>query len=146
MTPRLALAGDAEAMAAAHAAAFDTPWSSDQIVGFLAAPGGYAFLVERSGAVAGFILCRVIAGEAEVLTLAVHPAHRRQGLARAMVEAAAHAPGVQTLFLEVAADNAAAIGLYVSAGFARVGRRRGYYARVAGPAADALVLRRDLNR
>jgi ribosomal-protein-alanine N-acetyltransferase len=146
MTPRPALAGDAVAMAAVHAAAFDASWSAGEIAGFLTAPGGYACLVERGGAVAGFILCRAIAGEAEILTLAVHPAHRRQGLARAMVEAAADAPGIQTLFLEVAADNAAAIDLYAGAGFEPVGSRRRYYARAAGPAADALVMRRDLNR
>ncbi len=49
------------------------------------------------------------------------------------------------MFLEVAAGNAAAIGLYEGAGFQRVGLRRGYYAKSEGPAEDALVLRRPLN-
>ena len=45
----------------------------------------------------------------------------------------------------MAADNAAAIALYRSAGFEPVGRRAAYYARPDGPAVDALVLRRTLN-
>jgi ribosomal-protein-alanine N-acetyltransferase len=96
----------------------------------------------------GFILCRAIAGEAEVLTLAVKPAARNAGLGRALLESAmgaARSTGAEAMFLEVAADNPAAIKLYTNAGFTRIGARPGYYARPGG-AADALVLRRDLNR
>jgi ribosomal-protein-alanine N-acetyltransferase len=146
MTPRPALAGDAEAMAAVHVAALDSPWSAQEIAGLMNDSGSYAQLVEVANEVAGFILCRAVAGEAEILTLAVRPTHRRRGVARALVDAAASAPGVRTVFLEVAADNAAAIALYAGAGFAQVGSRLGYYARHGVPAADALVLRRDLNR
>jgi ribosomal-protein-alanine N-acetyltransferase len=70
-------------------------------------------------------------------------------LARALVAASAGvASGLaaESLFLEVAADNPAAIDLYVAAGFAEVGRRRGYYSRRGYPAVDALIMRRDLNR
>ena len=88
-----------------------------------------------------------MAGEAEVLTLAVDPAQRRRGVARALLErgadwAADH--GAEMLWLEVAADNAAARGLYAAAGFQEAGRRRGYYGRTGG-AVDALVMRRGLN-
>ncbi|HZC15639.1 MAG TPA: GNAT family N-acetyltransferase, partial [Caulobacteraceae bacterium] len=74
--------------------------------------------------------------------------HRRAGVGRTLVEAAAviaAAAGARALFLEVASDNDAALALYRSAGFARAGQRPGYYRRGAG-AVDALVLRRDLNR
>jgi ribosomal-protein-alanine N-acetyltransferase len=54
------------------------------------------------------------------------------------------AGGAERMFLEVAEDNAAARALYARAGFAEAGRRRGYYARPDGPAADALVLALDL--
>jgi ribosomal-protein-alanine N-acetyltransferase len=70
-------------------------------------------------------------------------------LARRLLEhaaATAAARGATSLFLEVAADNAAALHLYQAAGFHAVGRRAGYYARNAGPAVDALVLKRSLNR
>ncbi|MGA0603334.1 GNAT family N-acetyltransferase [Caulobacter sp. KR2-114] len=151
-TLRPAGAGLAVAMAATHALAFDAPWRAGEIADLLAAPGAFALAIgdgdDAGDDLAGFILCRAIAGEAEVLTLAVAPAMRRQGLARALLEAAiltAAAGGAEAMFLEVAEDNAAAIGLYAGAGFARVGLRRGYYDGPAGRR-DALVLRRDLNR
>jgi ribosomal-protein-alanine N-acetyltransferase len=134
-------------MATAHALAFDDPWSPREIASFLSGPGGFGLAVEGEAGLAGFILCRAIAGEAEVLTLATTPALRRQGVGRALLEsaiAAARAAGASAVFLEVAADNVAAIGLYASAAFTQAGVRKGYYRR--GPAAmDALVLRRDLS-
>jgi len=59
--------------------------------------------------------------------------------------AAAAAGGAKAVFLEVAADNAAALALYQEAGFETVGVRRGYYPRPGGGAADALNLRLALN-
>lgn len=134
-------------MSATHALAFDAPWSAAEIDDLLRGPGAYAFVVGPAEALSGFILCRAIAGEAEVLTLAVDPAQRRQGQARALLEAAvlaAMAAGAEAMFLEVAEDNAPAIGLYLGASFERVGLRRGYYESPTGRR-DALVLRRDLN-
>ena len=144
-----ALLAHTPSMAGAHAAAFDAPWSADDIADLLGGPGGFGFVVQKADAVTGFILCRAIGEEAEVLTLAVRPSHRRQGVASVLLRLAADAAvagGVSALFLEVAADNAAAIGLYGGAGFREVGRRAAYYARGGAPAADALVMRRDLNR
>ncbi|HEX4197946.1 MAG TPA: GNAT family N-acetyltransferase [Caulobacteraceae bacterium] len=145
-----ATAADAGAMAAVHAASFDEPWDANEISALLEGPGGFAQLAReaRTGIVAAFILARAIADEAEVLTLAVDPAHRRAGVGRALVEAAAvvaAAAGARRLFLEVASDNDAALALYRSAGFAEAGQRPAYYRRGTG-AVDALVLRRDLNR
>lgn len=131
---------DAGALAALHADAFDRPWSQADIAAVMAGPGALALVVESRG----FILCRAIAGEAEILTLAVSPAARRLGVGRALVEAAAGLAaqsGAGSLFLEVAHDNVAALALYASAGFERVGLRRGYYA----TGADAVVMRRALN-
>jgi ribosomal-protein-alanine N-acetyltransferase len=144
-----ALLAHAPAMAAAHAAAFDTAWTAEDIADLLGGPGGFGFIVEEAAEIAGFILCRALGDEAEVLTLAVRPSHRREGVAKALLQAAEDAAslgGASAVFLEVAADNAPAIALYVSGGFHEVGRRAGYYGRGAAPAADALVMRRDLNR
>lgn len=144
---RPASAAHAAAMAATHALAFDAPWSAGEIEELLRSPGAYAFVVGEAARLSGFVLCRAIAGEAEVLTLAVDPAHRRKGQARALLEAAilaAVAGDAEAMFLEVAEDNAPAIGLYLGAGFVRVGLRRGYYESPAGRR-DALVLRRDIN-
>lgn len=92
----------------------------------------------------GLVLFRVAADEAEILTLGVIPEVRRAGVGRALLEAAlenARTLGAAALFLEVAADNAAAIALYQQAGFGAVGSRKGYYSRVGGTV-DALVLAR----
>lgn len=128
----------AEALAAIHAEAFDRPWSAEVLKDLLTQPGVAAH-VEADG----FILIRVAADEAEILTLAVRPAARRRGLASRLVEAAerqAADAGAERLFLEVAEDNTAARGLYDRLGFEAAGRRRRYYARETGPDADALLL------
>ncbi|QYK43477.1 MAG: GNAT family N-acetyltransferase [Paracoccaceae bacterium] len=135
-------------MAALHARAFAVPrpWSAEEIGGVLAGAG--AFLILDDGAPpAGFLIGRVLAGEAELLTLAVEPAAQGRGiggrLVARFVERAA-ALGAVRAFLEVAADNAAARAAYVRAGFAQAGRRRGYYAMPGRAAVDALVMARDL--
>lgn len=148
MKLRAAWDHEAAELARVHAQAFDHPWSASEIADVMHGPGAFA-LVFEAAAPAAFILCRAIAGEAEILTLAVEPAARRKGLARALVEAAAGAArmaGAETMFLEVADDNVAAIGLYEVAGFARAGLRRGYYDRGPQGSVDALVMRLDLGR
>ena len=147
MILRPAQASDLPALVRLHAAAFDAAWSEADLRGLLEAEGGFGVVAEDGDRALGFILCRAAAGEAEVLTLAVDPAARRRGCGRALVEdgaAGARTRGALSLFLEVAADNPGALGLYEAAGFARVGLRRGYYPRPGGPAADALVLARAL--
>lgn len=129
---------EADDLAAIHAEAFDAPWDADAFRALLDQPGVIACAEPD-----GFILIRVVADEAEILTLAVRPAARRRGLgARLTADAAARARalGATRLFLEVAEDNPAARGLYAALGFEAAGRRRGYYARRDGPAADALIL------
>lgn len=132
-----------ETMAALHARAFPGArgWSADEIAGLIAAPGG--FVVSEA---TGFALGRAIAGEAELLTVAVAPEARRRGTGRALIarfEIDARARGAETAFLEVAADNLAALELYLSAGWAESGRRQGYYARPNG-AVDALTMAKPL--
>lgn len=144
---------DARAMAALHRHLFDPPWSDDSIAALMAPPTGFALAAILSppcpsrGGLAGFLLARAAAGEAEILTIGVAPECQRQGLARRLLEntfPALSARGARRLFLEVADDNAAALALYRGLGFSEAGRRRAYYARRAGPAADALILARDL--
>lgn len=131
-------------MARLHAACFTTPrpWTEAEFAGLLAEPS--VFALTRPGAI---LLGRAIAGEAELLTLAVDPAARRRGLARALVQdflAEARARAAESAFLEVAEANAPARALYAAAGFAQAGRRRGYYRLPGGGAEDALVLVRAL--
>jgi ribosomal-protein-alanine N-acetyltransferase len=135
-----------DTLAAIHAVSFAEPWSTADFARFLTQPGVIGW-VAGSGDAQGFILLRRAAEEAEVLTLAVDPAARRQGLARRLLDHALEdlrARGCAACFLEVAADNVAARALYAASGFAPCGRRRGYYRRANAPPGDALVLRRDL--
>lgn len=149
-TARLVLAGPEHipALAEVHARSFEKPWSEAEIARTLQGSGAIGLAAEAEGAIIGFVIARALAGEAEILTLAVRPQQRRLGVARALVEAAAAAAlanGAETLWLEVAEDNAAAITLYRVARFETTGRRTAYYARTSGPRADALVMRRRLN-
>lgn len=134
-----------EALASLHARCFRTPppWSAADFSGFLADPLAYV-LVEADS---GFLVGRAVAGEAELLTLAVSPDARRRGLGRKLVSRFLYQSRLrlaERAFLEVAADNAPAIALYESAGFTPTGRRRAYYQAPDGQRLDALVLARDL--
>jgi ribosomal-protein-alanine acetyltransferase len=93
---------------------------------------------DLNSCVAGFLVTREVApGESEILNLAVDPAERRTGVARRLLEdALVRIKG--TWFLEVRASNTAAIRLYESAGFTRVGERKNYYYE---PAEDGIVMR-----
>lgn len=131
-------------MAALHAASFTVPrpWSAPEIEALLASLGVFTFAES-----AGFAMGRVAVDEAELLTLAVDPAARRLGTGKRLVAGfleAARLRAAARAFLEVAADNAPAIALYLQAGFAPCGRRRGYYRPAQGPAVDALVMDRAL--
>ena len=142
MMPVPLSAGDAPALAALHAAAFPPAeaWGADAISLMLGLEGAYGFGLDGQG----FILARAVAGEAEILTLAVAPEARRRGVAGALLRAAmmeAQYRDALVMFLEVSAANTAARGLYSHAGFAQVGLRRRYYA----DGSDALVLSRPLS-
>lgn len=130
-------------MAAIHTAAFthDRGWSASEFADLLDAPHTHAFACAN-----GFALTRTIAGESELLTLAVDPKHQRQGIAQTLLQEwlATIQPIGETAFLEVAADNHGARALYSAFHFARIATRPAYYLRKNAPAVDALILRRDL--
>jgi [ribosomal protein S18]-alanine N-acetyltransferase len=130
---------DLDRLVVLHAACFTEAWSRDFLMRLMEGPGVYGWLADDDA----FLLLRVVADEAEVLSIGTRPDARRAGLARALVQhaiAAAQAHGATRLFLEVAADNVAALALYRAHGFMEVGRRRGYYSGI-----DALVLARGLS-
>jgi tRNA threonylcarbamoyladenosine biosynthesis protein TsaB len=129
-----------ERLSAIHHLAFEKPWDKNELDGLLALPGTTALLAADKA----FILYRLAADEAEILTLATVPPARQKGLASALVKSAAtrlRAEGANSLFLEVATDNHAAQALYRKLGFKQAGRRRSYYERQDGPTIDADILR-----
>jgi ribosomal-protein-alanine N-acetyltransferase len=148
-TPALseASARDAASIAALHAASFRRGWSEDEVDTLL---GDRRVVCHRATAgrqLAGFIMARAVADEAEILSVAVAGAWQGRGLARRMLDLHLRrlaGLGVRTVFLEVDAHNAAAIRLYHRAGFSEVARRPNYYQGADGTAVSALVLRRDL--
>ena len=125
----------ASLLAALHAASFDAAerWDAPAMAALLDMPGCFACLDPGPDADAvpvGMILVRVVADEAEVLTIAVLPPRRGRGVGRALLDEAraeASRRGACRMFLEVAVPNAAARALYRAGGFLQVGRRRAYY-------------------
>lgn len=144
-------ARDAAVLEHLHREDFSRPWSAAEFEGLIAQPTVFGFLVARDGkprsAAVGFVLARLAAGEAEILTVAVSRPCRRLGLGRRLMDAVLrelHAQRAEALFLEVDETNAPAIGLYRALGFREVARREGYYAHAGGARTGALVMRRDL--
>jgi [ribosomal protein S18]-alanine N-acetyltransferase len=143
--PRMAEASerDAGAIAAVHGASFQRGWGEDEVRSLLLDRNAVCHRAMVGRTLVGFILSRLVAGEAEILSVAVAPAWRGRGLSRPLLDLHLRrlaGLGARTVFLEVDEKNAPAGRLYRKAGFYDVGRRQGYY----GGGATALVLRRDL--
>jgi ribosomal-protein-alanine N-acetyltransferase len=139
---------DADAIGKLHAAGFYRGWPREEFESFLRDPDSPVYVaIDARRRVAGFMILRLAADEAELITIAVDPRWRGKGVGRALLRAGFDdllMSRARRMFLEVAADNAAAVHLYEAEGFSQVGRREGYYARAAGAPATALVMARDL--
>jgi len=139
----------AQACARLHAEGFAHPWSPEEMAALIASSAivGAAALDPVSGRLRGFVLSRLAADEAEILTIAVDAAHQGKGVGRALLSEnlrQAANVGAKMMFLEVAEDNAPAWALYKRFGFSKVGERVGYYPRADGTRATAVVMRKSL--
>ena len=137
------------ALSELHRQDFSRPWSDAEFADLIAQDTVFGFAARAIGKapLAGFVLARLAAGEAEILTIAVAAPHRRRGLGRTLMDAVLHhlhRLRAEALFLEVDETNVAALALYRRLGFAPVGRRRGYYRGQDGQPTGALVMRRGL--
>ncbi|MGC6472693.1 MAG: ribosomal protein S18-alanine N-acetyltransferase [Parvibaculales bacterium] len=134
-----------EELAALHQDGFERPWSPASLRQTLERPVARswgAFAAGETVKPLGFLTCDWVAREAEILTFAVAPFMRRSGVGGALLGtmmAAAENTAMSRIFLEVAETNIAALRLYERAGFARTGRRTGYYA-----GTDALLMEYSL--
>lgn len=130
-----------EALATLHASAFDgqaRSWSADEFAQLLSSET--VFVVGDTDA---FAMGRVVADEAELLTLVRAPMVKGQGhgiKALLAFEKAAEQRGAERFFLEVADDNGPAIRLYLGAGYGEIARRKAYYKRPDGCRVDAIIL------
>jgi ribosomal-protein-alanine N-acetyltransferase len=139
------LPSDLKAVAEIEQAAYDYPWSHGIFRDCLLA--GYQTLVIDVGhSVVGYGIMSIAAAEAHILNLCVHPHSQRQGFGRRLLTALlvkAEQSEATKVFLEVRPSNAAALGLYESAGFERIGIRPAYYQADCGRE-DAVVLASNL--
>lgn len=147
--PALSDAGvrDAAAIAAMHAASFRRGWSEQEVEGLLIERNVVAQRAMARRTLAGFIMSRIAADEAEILSVAVARSWRGRGLAGKLLSLHLRrlaGLGVHTVFLEVGESNAPAAQLYADAGFEEVSRRANYYDDGTGRTTTALMLRRDL--
>lgn len=139
---------DARALARLHAASFHRGWGETEFEQMLGEGNTLMHRLRQGRAVIGFAVSRMAADEAEILSIALAPAHRGRGLSRELfLTHLGHLAGrgIRTVFLEVEENNQPARRLYERAGFVVAGRRERYYKEAGGQELNALVMRRDLS-
>lgn len=121
-------------LASIHAAAFapsgERVWSASEMEELMLMPGTMVIVAERGDDTLGFVMCRVVLDEAEILTFAVRPEEQGKGLASKILRqllGVLKSKNVAKVLLEVREDNSTAIQTYISAGFVKIGERAGYY-------------------
>jgi ribosomal-protein-alanine N-acetyltransferase len=139
---------DASRLAQLHGAAFHRGWSELEFEQLLSERNTLTHRLRVGDRLAGFIISRVAADEAEILSVAIDSAWRGRGLSHVLLDThLGHLAGggVRAVFLEVEESNAAAVQLYRGRGFRVVGRREQYYREPGGQFSAALVMQRDLS-
>ena len=122
---------------------FADPWSQQSIASELHNPLSLWLVAQEGQTLLGYVGSQTCLDETDMMNIAVSPASRRQGVARALIEALVSAlreRGSKQLTLEVRASNGPARQLYESLGFLQVGLRKNYY---RNPKEDALILRKE---
>jgi len=138
---------DAGRMGRLHMRCFDQPWSAVSFRGMLLDPTILSLGIEIDGHLAAFIVAQTVAGEADILTVATSPDHRRKGLAATLIRALIARlgeRGIARVTLDVAEDNAPARALYTAEGFSEDGRRPRYYTAARDIPVDAILMSRKL--
>ena len=135
----------ARELAELHVKLFDPAWDQESIKTMLEHPASTSLIAVAGEpkSIKGFVIGQLAADEAEILSIGVAPDWQRSGLGKTLVEGlirAAKRGEASQLGLEVAEDNVGACALYSRLGFIEVGRRKAYYQRPGGQAADALRL------
>lgn len=130
-------------VAALEKMCFCDPWSENSVASELENPLSRWLVAVEGEQVLGYVGSQTVLDESDMMNLAVDPAFRRRGIARALVLALIEElgkMGSRQLTLEVRASNESAQALYACLGFECVGRRKNYY---LNPKEDALILRKE---
>ena len=130
-------------VAALEQVCFSDPWSENSVRSELDNPLSTWLVALEGETVLGYVGSQTVLDEADIMNVAVAPEHRRQGIARLLLERleeALRSRKVHSLTLEVRASNQNAISLYQKLGFLQIGRRPNYY---SNPKEDALILRKE---
>jgi [ribosomal protein S18]-alanine N-acetyltransferase len=132
----------ASVISALHKACFEKPWNEKAITDILGMPGATGLIAHSDEETPqGFMLFRLAADEAEIISIGVAPSVRRSGYGKQLLQASiVHAAQREAsrMFLEVAEDNAGAKAFYEKAGFTIAGQRPDYYHSPTGKS-DALI-------
>jgi ribosomal-protein-alanine N-acetyltransferase len=121
--------GDVEGVMEVERRAYPFPWTGGIFRDCMRVGYG-CWVLEWDGRLVGHSVVSIAAGEAHLLNLTIDVDHQGQGLGRFLLRSMvrkARSEGVETLFLEARPSNLAALGLYRSEGFNRIGTRPGYY-------------------
>ena len=122
---------------------FSDPWSEKSVASELYNSLSCWLVAEENGVVTGYVGSQTVIDESDMMNVAVHPDHRRKGIAEALVVELVEALKKREshcLTLEVRASNEPAKALYEKLGFSQVGLRKNYY---RNPREDALILRKE---
>nr|WP_319489826.1 ribosomal protein S18-alanine N-acetyltransferase [uncultured Caproiciproducens sp.] len=121
---------------------FSSPWTREGLEAELSSDTACFAAAQRDGETVGCAGMHCICGECYIDKVCVHPACRRQGIARALVQYLtdyAIRNHAEFITLEVRQSNAAAIALYKGLAFEPVAVRKNFY---TAPQEDALLMTR----
>ena len=129
---------------------FDEPWGEASLRSLLNTTGcfgiGYFEKTKTNHLMAGFILCRTLFDEAEIITFAVHPNYRGQAIGKKILSdthKTVKSRNCTTIFLEVSEKNKTALNLYSKCGYKHISTRKNYYKTANGPV-NAYVMQHNL--
>ena len=119
----------------------DSAWTMDSLRSQLDKSDSRSTVAVEDDRIIGFLAFEQVLDEGSIVEVAVHPDHRRKGIARELIKNAVECcEELETVYLEVRESNIPAISLYKNLGFYEVGKRRDYY---SDPKEDAVIMRLD---
>jgi len=130
-------------VAALEKLCFSDPWSEKSVASELKNHLAFWLVALDGDTVVGYVGSQTAGWETDMMNIAVHPDHRRRGIAQILIECLIpelKKRGSRSLSLEVRASNEPAKQLYDKLGFNQVGCRKNYY---RNPKEDALILRKE---